>query len=123
MKPEVVGRLPFILAAQEANDVVVPSLHDTVVLNAGAEADVAVPVADPEIPAAIKELVRGDSVAQPSPSISTDLPACGGAAEALRVWRARKARERSCEGILERGQAYWYCAGNGDMDAGRLCFI
>jgi hypothetical protein len=57
VKPEVVGRLPFILAAQEANDLVVPLLYDTVVLNAGAEADVAVPVAVSETPEATKELV------------------------------------------------------------------
>jgi hypothetical protein len=57
VKPEVVGRLPFRLAAQEVNDLVVPLLYDTVVLNAGAEADVTVPLAVSETPEATKELV------------------------------------------------------------------
>lgn len=57
VKPDVVGKLPFILAAQEANDLLVPLLYDTVVLDVSAEADVAVPVALPETPEATKELV------------------------------------------------------------------
>jgi hypothetical protein len=39
VKPDVVGRLPFILGAKGANDLLVPLLYDTVVLNAGAETD------------------------------------------------------------------------------------
>ena len=58
MKPRLEGTLLFILAAQEANNLVVPLLDDTVVLNALCTADVAVVVQKlSETPEATKELV------------------------------------------------------------------
>jgi hypothetical protein len=96
LKPGPEGTLPFILAEQEANDLVVPLLFEAVVLNA---ASVGHTVVDTVVNTVVAVGVIAD-VAQGSFSPGgPDVPKGEGAAEAQSAQSVSERREISFEGI------------------------
>jgi hypothetical protein len=88
LKPGPEGTLPFILAEQEANDLVVPLLYKTVLLNAAS-------VGHTVVDTVVNTVVVVGVIADGGP----DGPTGGGAAKAQSAQRVSKSREISCEGI------------------------
>lgn len=115
------GRVPFILAEQEANDLVVPLLYEIVVLKAVSVTDVVVAVE--ETADVTKELVQGDAVIHsawvlvgqsatesvggiscpigtgPFSAGGPDIPGGGGTAETQSARRVSNTRVMSCKDI------------------------
>jgi hypothetical protein len=121
-----VGRVPFILAEQEANDLVVPLLCETLVLKAVSVTDVVVAVE--ETADVTRELVQGDAVIHsacvlvgqsatesvggiscpigtgPFSAGGPDIPEGGGTAKTRSVRRVSNTRVISCKGIWEESK-------------------
>lgn len=115
------GRVPFILAEQEANDLVVPLLYETVVLKAVSVTDLVVVVE--ETADVTRELVQGDAVIHsawvlvgqsatetvggilcpigtgPFSAGGPGIPGGGGTAETQSARMVSNTRGISCEGI------------------------
>jgi hypothetical protein len=96
LKPGPEGTLPFILAEQEANDLVVPLLYETAVLSAD---PVGHTVVDTVVNTVVVVGVIADVAQGPSSPGGPDVPAGDGAAEAQSAQRASERRVISCEGI------------------------
>jgi hypothetical protein len=96
LKPGPEGTLPFILAEQEAKDLVVPLLYETVVLNA---ASVGHTVVDTVVSTVVVVGVIADVAQGPFSPGGPDVPTGEGAAEAQSAQMVSESRETSCEGI------------------------